>query len=173
MPGASQRQQGRWADLPQELVQLTASQLGGQDSWANSLQTAPCLLPIAVLHGPSLTINSEAKEHFDDYHNTMHSADVLCALRRDEEHTVQQLAAAARLSPRLARVRLSGFHGQALQVNNILLALPRTVRALQLDVPYANVVASAPFLTHVHAERAPAEWLAQLRALRPDLQLTS
>ncbi|KAL4457932.1 hypothetical protein ABPG75_012797 [Micractinium tetrahymenae] len=120
MPGASQQQQRRWADLPQELLQLTASKLGAQDrsalldvcsSWAAAMEAAPHLLPTAVLHGPCLATEMVANRRWKE-DRQLHPLEALQALLMDRQHAERQLDAAARLSPRQRRVTLRGFKGQ-------------------------------------------------------------
>ncbi|KAL4457926.1 hypothetical protein ABPG75_012791 [Micractinium tetrahymenae] len=53
---------------------------------------------------------------------------------QDIAHAEKQLFAAAQLSPRLRRVRLSGFHEQLAQITSVLLVLPTSLWELHLDV---------------------------------------
>lgn len=79
--------------------------------WAAALEAAPDLLPIAVLRSQDLKIVELIGDNLWDSHGVS-AVIIRDAHMEDTDRAERQLFAAAQLSPRLRRVRLSGFHEQ-------------------------------------------------------------
>ncbi|KAL4457958.1 hypothetical protein ABPG75_012823 [Micractinium tetrahymenae] len=153
--------QGRWADLPHDLLQRAAGLLGNEDrlamldvcnGWAAAVQAAPALWPTAVLAtAPSEGCDGQEGNSGYSYERELRfcsNSGVPFALSEAEMTMPQSmnsasqmavLRAAAQVSPRARRIRLEGDARTEPAVTLAMLStLPAGLRELELRLPCAG-----------------------------------
>ncbi|PRW56217.1 Leucine-rich repeat containing [Chlorella sorokiniana] len=138
----SQRSPG-WADLQPELMLQVAALLGNEDRlslmhtcshWYATVAAGPLdLLPAAVLVCPPLELTQLEEEQMPVGYNVSVGDYVTHTYYADAARMRGLISRAARLPPRMLHVRIEG-EAQPTAVAAMLLALPSTVRSLDLGV---------------------------------------